>query len=288
MENIANSIIQASKERIRSPFFGAYFLSFIACNWKKTAILFWSKTSIEDRLSKVTDNTNIVEVFIFPFLTALLLIYFFQLLNYGLEYTLSKIKIGRKNLQLDMIKAELEKQKVNAVIEGEINDLKSNFKLSKSHEKLKKEIENNITIIDKLEKENEDLNAKIIQLKEINESNLKEHNTAIEFEKKLYKELERKNDKLENTESKLQDELFQYSIHIPTYLKLHKSPDFNSIIALLDSIKSNKTKLLSKSEYELLLSQKLITVRGDEYFLSNSGEFILKAFNRFQLKKTPS
>ncbi len=128
MENIAKTLIDASKERINNKFFGTYLFTFLAWNWKNIAVLFWSKCNIEDRLFEFSESQYHYSYIWSPLLISLVLYYSIPLLNLFLEKTSSGIKKARKINQLDIKKSELKEQLENAKIEGEINELKSNFK----------------------------------------------------------------------------------------------------------------------------------------------------------------
>ncbi|WP_417800808.1 hypothetical protein [Tenacibaculum sp.] len=125
MENTLQSLSSTIRERIKSPFTGAYIISFICWHWQKIAVLLVSNSSIEERLICVTEDFKFVDTFIIPLLISLVGIFFFQLVNFGVEYLVSKIKVSRKKVQLDIIREELLLKEDHAKIEGRINESKT-------------------------------------------------------------------------------------------------------------------------------------------------------------------
>ncbi|EPT7030634.1 hypothetical protein ACVR2T_004420 [Cronobacter malonaticus] len=143
------SFRQASLERVRSPFLGAFVFSWLGFNWQMLAILFFSKREIEKRLVYIGDNFGIETFIIGPLcisaLIALLLPQINKLVTKiqdkpntdTVEMSLeSKIKIGKKQQEIAEIEArkKLAEKKEERHIEEGIQQIK------KEHEEALRDI----------------------------------------------------------------------------------------------------------------------------------------------------
>lgn len=132
---IFKDMLEASKERIKTPIAGAFTIAFILYNWRPIALLFSSKNPIEENINYIDKNFIGIYTILIPFIIALiysmivpvvgLLLDMFLVFvkrkrleiiynNKGFVYDL-KIKIASKALLLR--KEELEVDRLNAQVE---------------------------------------------------------------------------------------------------------------------------------------------------------------------------
>lgn len=69
IRDIYSSFRQASLERVKSPFLGAFVFSWLCFNWQMLAILFFSSKDIEKRLAIINGSFGIVSFLIAPICT---------------------------------------------------------------------------------------------------------------------------------------------------------------------------------------------------------------------------
>ncbi|WP_409416701.1 hypothetical protein [Flavobacterium sp. PS2] len=141
---VFKDMVEASKERIKTPIAGAFTLAFVLYNWRPIALLLSSKKTIEENINFIDKNFIGLHTILNPFIIALiysmvipivgLLLDMFLVFvkrkrleiiynNKGFVYDL-KIKITSKALQLR--KEELEVDRLNAQVElarKQIDDL---------------------------------------------------------------------------------------------------------------------------------------------------------------------
>lgn len=134
IRDILASFRQASLERVRSPFLGAFVFSWLGFNWPMLAILFFSKREIEKRLVYIGDNFGIESFIIGPLCTSALIALLLPQINKlvtriqdkpntdTVEMSLeSKIKIGKKQQEIAEIEARkklAEKKEERNIEEG--------------------------------------------------------------------------------------------------------------------------------------------------------------------------
>ncbi|EPP0959122.1 hypothetical protein ACULX3_001736 [Cronobacter turicensis] len=139
IRDILASFRQASLERVRSPFLGAFVFSWLGFNWPMLAILFFSKREIEKRLVYIGDNFGIESFIIGPLCTSALIAFLLPQINKlvtriqdkpntdTVEMSLeSKIKIGKKQQEIAEIEArkKLAEKKEERHIEEGIQQIK--------------------------------------------------------------------------------------------------------------------------------------------------------------------
>lgn len=157
IRDIMASFRQASLERVRSPFLGAFVFSWLGFNWPVLAILFLSKREIEKRLVYIGDNFGIETFIIGPLFVSALIAFLLPQINKlvtkiqekpnteTIEMSLeSKIKIGKKQQEIAEIEArkKLAEKKEERHIEEGIEAIKNH--LEKAREEIK-EKDYNIT-----------------------------------------------------------------------------------------------------------------------------------------------
>lgn len=61
------SIVEASEDRVRSPWFGSIVIAWIFINWQVVALFLFSKTTVEEKIAVILENHFSVEMwFIYP------------------------------------------------------------------------------------------------------------------------------------------------------------------------------------------------------------------------------
>ncbi|PUY18065.1 hypothetical protein [Cronobacter sakazakii] len=149
IRDILASFRQASLERVRSPFLGAFVFSWLGFNWPMLAILFFSKREIEKRLVYIGDNFGIETFIIGPLCTSALIALLLPQINKlvtkiqdkpntdTVEMSLeSKIKIGKKQQEI----AEIEARKKLAEKKEERNIEEGIQQIKKEHEEAIRDI----------------------------------------------------------------------------------------------------------------------------------------------------
>lgn len=131
------SVKKTSTERIKSPFYGVFILTWSAWNWKPLSILFFSELKMTQRIEMI-DNTYDFKLLI-PILVATCLAYFLPIINEKVTYLQSKpisrtavlIAVRRKksliaDISVEKVRAKrdvtYDRSKTNA--EKEIQDMR--------------------------------------------------------------------------------------------------------------------------------------------------------------------
>ncbi|EOC0572791.1 hypothetical protein [Cronobacter sakazakii] len=148
IRDILASFRQASLERVRSPFLGAFVFSWLGFNWPVLAILFFSKREIEKRLVYIGDNFGIESFIIGPLCTSALIALLLPQINKlvtkiqdkpntdTVEMSLeSKIKIGKKQQEIAEIEArkKLAEKREERYIEESIHNIKTQMEKATSN-----------------------------------------------------------------------------------------------------------------------------------------------------------
>lgn len=243
IRDIFSSFRQASLERVKSPFLGAFVFSWIGFNWPMLAILFFSKVEIEKRISYIEGKFGLDSYLIGPLCTSALIAYLLPKINKlvtkiqdkpnieTIEMSLnSKIKIAELQQRIAEIEARKklsEKQEERNIEEGiekvksELNHAK--MKLANTTKAAKEAVEENTQLKGRISEE---------QSKYIVESDTR---------KKLQSELD-----VEKQINRKKDETL---IELNSSLQTHKS-NFNDLKKSLDTIKQLEEKI-TKTEFYL-------------------------------------
>ncbi|EOL9002652.1 hypothetical protein ACM915_000350 [Cronobacter turicensis] len=173
IRDILASFRQASLERVRSPFLGAFVFSWLGFNWPMLAILFFSKREIEKRLVYIGDNFGIESFIIGPLFTSALIALLLPQINKlvtkiqdkpntdTVEMSLeSKIKIAKKQQEI----AEIEAKK-------KLADKKEERHIEEGIQQIKKEHEEAIRDINFARQQYKDITSKLNEsIKSLTES----------------------------------------------------------------------------------------------------------------------
>jgi len=114
MKELIKNLFQTSNERIKNPFIGSFIFSWIAFNWKSILTIIFSKTTIEERISYVSNCFSEIEFTLFyPLIFSAFYVLGLPYLMWLIEYLSKYAKIGRKkNLVDEKIDDLIDKQKI--------------------------------------------------------------------------------------------------------------------------------------------------------------------------------
>ncbi|WP_028890651.1 hypothetical protein [Tenacibaculum sp. 47A_GOM-205m] len=252
MDNIAKSIIDASKEKIRNPFLGAFMFTFVIYNWKKVAVFILSNKDIEDRISIIIKDYNFFINFIIPLAISIVLIFAFQVLNLLIEKYSSKIKKERKNILLDLLKHELERKKAIANLEGEIIAIKTHNQEMKNLIENVNSLEGKVNLLENEKKETQ----KVISQKDNTYKNTLRVNELLTGEIKEHKSRNQEN--------------FKY---INEYFHFRNSSYFNDFLKMAITILNSGTLPENKKSIEYFSNNNYIIETKKGYEFTHKGEY---------------
>lgn len=249
IRDILASFRQASLERVRSPFLGAFVFSWLGFNWPMLAILFFSKREIEKRLVYIGDNFGIETFIIGPLCTSALIAFLLPQINKlvtkiqdkpnteTIELSLeSKIRIAKKQQEIAEIDArkKLAEKKEEKHIEEGIEQIKN---------------EHQVALLD-LSEANEQLSAAQRELNKLKGELAKaisQMNVEIESKKTVSKDLEFEKENSKNLSDrviKLTNDL-NNSLSYQEKIKMELE-DFKYIAKSLEKEKADTIQHLSR------------------------------------------
>lgn len=140
--------------RIKSPIFGYFFVSFIALNWDPIFYLFFHSASVPLRINYFKEYVDVYSAFVYPFLISIVYSIAYPWINLCIGSATSKsIEISNnltidadhrttiKKTDLEKVRLELSKVRENAVLDRAVLDQKINeIDDEKTREKLKVEL----------------------------------------------------------------------------------------------------------------------------------------------------
>ncbi|MBF0694884.1 MAG: hypothetical protein IR153_07500 [Flavobacterium sp.] len=251
--DLVKGLLDSSRERMKTPISGAFFLSFIVYNWRPILILIFSKASIEDKIELINSFYCNVMALIGPFIIALL-------------YT---VAVPYIMMFID---------RVLVVANG--------ARLISSYQSKSKEIEEKIILADKeLElqdkisrnKDREELLNQINHLKIENEQLKDEKNNfliTVEQEKsELNHQIQKLNSKIELLN--LDNNSFSFNMEENEFQKLYNLlPDADLLHFI--NLPTNVNKLFPLTEFsfaskEILLQNKILDQLDDVYSFTEKG-----------------
>jgi len=133
------SLIDTSKERIKTPITGSYTLAFIIYNWQAISIFLFSKSTIEKRIEDITNNHSGIDKVLWPLAIAILYNLLIQYIMYCFDFATNWASKERHKVQSKQLS-----QKLDGLIETESKkfELKKIASGVKENEELKIVIEN--------------------------------------------------------------------------------------------------------------------------------------------------
>lgn len=143
LRTFLSSIINIYTDRIKNPFFGAFFFSWVACNWSSILILLFSDFSIETKIGGIKSESGLLLGFIIPLLSALFMSWFFPSISDWIIARQSKpilksmrrYSIRKESSLLRKIKTEKLRAKADAAYEREMSN--QELEIQKILEKIK-------------------------------------------------------------------------------------------------------------------------------------------------------
>jgi hypothetical protein len=168
------SLVEASRNRLKSPILGTYTICFIIWNWRAIAILIFSDFSIEDRIFYIDNWLTTKWCILGPLLLASLIIFALPRVMLFVDQTLEGSNLERKRIRNKEKLIDLNQLVEEASKEFEIQNQKSG---TKTVEELQDKIslleqeKNSLLEANKLEREKNlnDINNLNLRLKEFNQ-----------------------------------------------------------------------------------------------------------------------
>lgn len=130
LAELIKSLVDSSKERIKNPVTGAFFISFVIYNWQAILFLLFSTASIEDKLYITKLKYCSFYAFLFPFLIAILYSISIPYINMLIEKINKKAKYAR---QTNIYDEKIDEVILKIKLADE--ELKLQDKLSRNQEK---------------------------------------------------------------------------------------------------------------------------------------------------------
>ncbi len=155
LDDIWASIKGNAKTRINDPIIGAFFISWVLCNWDRLALLFWGNEKLEVKIDKMAREmaffdtpsllwTNL-DILLLPLGLTILYIFFLPKFAYWVAKQLKPTEINRHDhsVELDINKAikqkELNKARLRANPENEFlaQEVKIDLEIEKSEAEIR-------------------------------------------------------------------------------------------------------------------------------------------------------
>lgn len=255
--DLIKSLIDSSKERVKTPITGAFIISFIAYNWKAILFLLFSTASIEDKLYFITYKYCSFYSILFPFLIAIFYSIAVPYLMMIIENLNKTAKHGRQVYKYD----------------GRINEVILKIKLADQELKLQDKMS--------LNQEKEDMLTRIKEL----EDTLKTRNDSqkaidIDYRKQiadLTKRLNQANSnnniqKLINFDEDLSDLSNSTISHFSELMTMLTKEDISQLVNLRTKMSTKiNTRRLSKKLLEYLRKNGFAELIDKEYHFNQLG-----------------
>lgn len=252
-KDLFQSILDSSKERIKSPIIGTYIISFVIYNWRTILFLIFSNASIEDKIIVINNEYCGLIQLIIPLVITVIYILLFPFINLKIEKILGKVNESRLEENHKVLISKLTKKAEIAakerIVEAERAGTENIANLKSEIDTLRNEKQ---TLIDNYSIEKDEYKQQIDAISkrsELNSDKLGKAQTNLS-------EIEYKFNEIRNYLSRVyveritlpEDELFKFTI---TTLTDREIEDLRSIN------EQNEKKTLSKfSELSLQLMKK--------------------------------
>ncbi|TLX71686.1 hypothetical protein E9993_20190 [Labilibacter sediminis] len=155
MLNLFKTLLETSKERLKSPLISSFLLAFIAINWRPLMILLYSKKDIEGKIDLIDKGySNWLCYFGWPLGIALFYILLLPYLSWFFDWVVEKSTSERRKIKNNQTLEELQGKEEIVVAEYKLEQAKANYAesadLNKKIDGFKKDIENKDKEIKKL------------------------------------------------------------------------------------------------------------------------------------------
>jgi|GEM_PF-2575223 len=125
MKEFFQSIIDSSKDRIKSPLIGAYITSFLIYNWRPISIYLFSNETIECKIEEINGRYCPASSLLWPLAIALFYVLILPFINMAFESFLLYPTRQRINQKHNKKIFELNKKKEEYRIEKELEDIRA-------------------------------------------------------------------------------------------------------------------------------------------------------------------
>jgi len=253
--DLIKSLIDSSKERVKTPITGAFIISFIAYNWKAILFLLFSTASIEDKLYFMSYKYCSFYSLLYPFLIAIIYSIAIPYLMMAIEKVNKRAKHGRQTYKYD----------------GRINEVILKIKLADQELKLQDKMSRN--------QEKEDMITKIKDLEDTIKTKADSQKAIEEDYRKqitdLTKRLNQANSN-KNNNFHFNDAYPNISnlttFHFSDLIKTLSKEDTSQLINLRTKMSSKiNNRRLSRKLLELLLKNGFAELINNEYHFTQLG-----------------
>lgn len=188
MKELLQSIFINTNERIKNPFIGSFFTSWILFNWQPIFIMVFSAKNIEEKIKLITsDYNNIWYLLLFPLISAVIYILILPYLNLLFEMILEFSKTKRNYIALNNQKLTISNKQDLAIEEIKFEEAKTEYRERNNHNKMIEDlqknyvdIENNLIIERNKNSENlKEFNKEILQIQENHQIETKQYKNQI-------------------------------------------------------------------------------------------------------------
>jgi hypothetical protein len=125
MKDFFQSIIDSSKDRIKSPFIGAYITSFLIYNWRPISIYLFSSKTLECKIEEIDEKYCLASSLLWPLMIALFYVLFLPFINMIFEAFLLYPTQQRIKQKHNKKIFELNTKKEEYRIEKELEDIRA-------------------------------------------------------------------------------------------------------------------------------------------------------------------
>lgn len=257
--DLIKSLIDSSKERIKTPITGAFIISFIAYNWKAILFLLFSTATIEDKLTFVSYKYCTFYAILWPVVIAVSYSVAIPYLMMFIEEVNKKAKHSR---QINIYDEKIDEVILKIKLADE--ELKLQDKLSRNQEKEEmlnkiQELENNIKTKSESQKAIEDDYRNQItdltrRLSKANSSNSEQNQNVINFDNGFV-------------------DLSQLTLtHFTQLIETLNSEDISQLLNLRTKVSTKiNTRRLSKKLLDFLLNNGFVHLISSEYHFNQLG-----------------
>ncbi|GAA4447706.1 hypothetical protein GCM10023091_43060 [Ravibacter arvi] len=132
MIDLIKSILEATRDRLKSPVLGTYSLAFIIYNWRPILYILFSSSSIERKIDFINTHYGSYGAILWPLLITATIVVLLPFLTLGIELILIKPQFERKRIKHNDKVSNLDDRIEIAKKEFEIENTKSGTKTIES------------------------------------------------------------------------------------------------------------------------------------------------------------
>ncbi|SOD15133.1 hypothetical protein [Pedobacter xixiisoli] len=231
MKELLQSVFKTTEERIKNPFIGAFFTSWIIFNWKPIFFTFFSSKNIEEKIKFIDDNfSSTNNLLIFPLIAAIFYVLVLPYISLIIDILLKHSLLKRNEIIINKHKQNIENQKQLAIEEIKLEEAKTDFRERNTHNKL----------VEELQKKNSELEVVIKQEKELNKSIIDELKSELNNREKMtsdeHRSFERRYSEQRREISELNSKIYE------------KDEELQSLKVMLNDREFSDTERLNRSK----------------------------------------